>query len=138
MHLVGARSERVARLGRRDGNRRDQPRGHARADRIERRGHGGSRGDAVVDDDHDLAVQVERRPTGSERALATLELDAFTLLDQLELFVGDAEHLDHVLIDDPDRTGRDRSHRQLGTARYAELSYDEHLEWQCRAAFAIS
>ena len=61
------------------------------------------------------------------------QLGAFSRLDRREFLLGRADGLHDTFIDDPDATLADRSHRQLGLKRRAELAHDDHIEGRRRA-----
>jgi hypothetical protein len=94
-----------------------------------RRAHGRSGGQAIVDEHHVSRADLDGRLLRAIHALAAqhlVELAPRDLFDRCLLY---SHLLDHLAVEHDTAPAGDSSHRQLFVAGYAELTYDEYVQW---------
>ncbi len=94
----------------------------------QRCGHRRARRQAVVDHDHGLARDFGRPPAIAIRLLAAAQLFLLAFGDRLEVFGGDVQSPDGVVVGHHDAAGRNGTHGVLGLVRGRELADHEHVE----------
>ena len=100
----------------------------ARRCRLARRLTRRSRRDAVVDDDHRLAVEGDRRPSFPVERGAPFDLGELTVGLPRDRLVAHAGELLHIGVHDPHVVLGDRTDRELALQGRADLAGDDHLE----------
>src|SRR6202007_1088903 len=83
---------------------------------------------AILDDDHLLIANVERRPRSAVAALAANELLLLACGDGVDDARGHRHVAQHVLIEDADTAAGDGSHRQFLVSGDAELADNKYIQ----------
>ena len=100
------------------------------AKRLDRRQHRRSGGQAVVDEDHRLAGDVERRAVTSVGGLAANQLAGLPFGDVARLLWSDLQSPQDVVIDDQTAAAGQCAEGELLVSRNAELPHDERVQWR--------
>jgi hypothetical protein len=85
-------------------------------------------GQAVVDEDHHLVGEIERRPVPAVLAFAALQLTALSPCDLFDDLWRDVHPPHDIVVEDDHPTAGDRSHRHFLMTRSAEFPHDEHIQ----------
>jgi hypothetical protein len=90
--------------------------------------HAGTRGDAVVDEDHCVARDVDRSTPTAVGALPPMKLLGLAVDRGLQLLVADAETAHQVVVDHHAATRSDGAHREFLPLRHTELAHQENVQ----------
>ena len=92
------------------------------------RAHRRARRNPVIDEDHGLLLQSERRPSGPIGELAARELGSFPRDNRVEITRVESEPRDGFIVVDDDVAGSDGPDREFRIERRTELAYEKHVE----------
>ncbi len=73
-------------------------------------------------------VRGTRARPAREPLCPSIELALFACRDGLELPVGDAQRVEHLVVEDAGAALTDRAHRELGLSGGAQLAHDDDVE----------
>ena len=97
------------------------------ADMPGRSHHGGACRQAIVDQHYGTAMQIGRRTAAPVKLFATLQFPGFPGHNRLDLFVGDTELVDHMMVKDGS-SARYRTHCELRLPRNTQLADHYYVE----------
>ncbi len=89
---------------------------------------------AIVHQQDDAIVELERGPAIAIRVLSTRELGLFFTRDVIDDGRSNAVPRHNILVENPHAAGGDRTHRKLAMAWQAELSDEEDIERRVECA----
>ena len=126
--LVDDVSERLTRIGCRDGNGDHDVRWRQFPHRMDGGAHARAGRESVVDENDCFVGDVRKSATAAIAALAPFELGALERGDALDILRRNSGFADDDVVEHAHSARRDGTHRELLSPRDAEFAHDEHVE----------
>jgi hypothetical protein len=127
-YLISFGPEVGAGFGRGDGDGDDAFPGSLATERARRSQHGGTGGEAIIDQDDGAAGYFALRTTAAIHLFAAAEFFVLTGADGIHHFVGDAEFAQKGRIENAHAIGGKGAEGQFFVARNAEFTNDQDIE----------
>jgi hypothetical protein len=90
--------------------------------------HGGPSGDSIVNQNHDLAGNLEGLPIAPVGLLPACKFQQFALGDSLDLFLADTAKTQYIFIHYTQTPGSNGTHCKLWLTGCAEFAYAQHIK----------